>query len=152
MAIARIARKFPVPLVTVHRCSFRLYTDTLTACPMIHPVGSEIQTVEGVTIIRPREEFSSLFENLLDDAGITVQFIDSAGSTKFVIDLQNVKFIGSAFLGRCILLQKTLQAREGGRLALCGMNTFTKAAMSLAALDKIIAVFESSDEALRAVT
>ena len=118
---------------------------------MNHPVGSEIQTVEGVTIIRPREEFASLFENLLDDAGLTVSFIDSVSSTKFVIDLQNVRFIGSAFLGRCILLQKTLKAREGGRLALCGLNTFTKAAMSLAALDKVIAVFDSSDDAVKAV-
>jgi len=119
---------------------------------MISPVGSEIQTVEGVTVIRPREEYSSLFENLLDEAGLTVAFIDSVGSTKFVIDLRNVRFVGSAFLGRCILLQKTLKAREGGSLALCGMNTFTRAAMSLAALDKVIAVFECSDEAVRAVS
>ena len=115
------------------------------------PAGTPQQPHHDVTILQIHEEFSSLFENLLDDAGLTLTLVNSLTTPNLVIDLRHVRFIGSAFLGRCILLQKTLAARTGGQLALCNMNSFTRTALSLAALDKVIPVYDSPELALQAL-
>jgi anti-anti-sigma factor len=118
---------------------------------MTVPAGKTQQPHHDVTILLIREEFSSLFENLLDDAGLTLTLVNSLTTPKLVIDLRHVRFIGSAFLGRCIVLQKALTSRAGGQLALCNMNSFTRTALSLAALDKVIPVFDSAELAIQAL-
>lgn len=118
---------------------------------MTVPAAANRHSQNDVTILQIEEEFSSLFENLLDDAGLTLTLVNSLHPPKLVIDLRHVRFIGSAFLGRCILLQKALTARAGGQLALCNMNSFTRTALALAALDKVIPVYDSPELALQAL-
>jgi len=100
----------------------------------------------AVTVLRPGEQFASLFENDLDDAGLSVDYVRTLEPPRLVLDLINVRFIGSAFLGRCVLLQKTLRAR-GGELALSGLNSFGATALSIAGLDQVIPVFATCEQA-----
>jgi len=48
-----------------------------------------------------------------------------------------MKYIGSAFPGLMVTVYKTITARESGRFALCGLNTFCHAAVSVSASDSI---------------
>jgi len=100
----------------------------------------------AVTILRPGEQFASLFENDLDDAGLSVESARTLEPPLLVLDLVNVRFIGSAFLGRCVLLQKALRARQG-ELALCGLNRFGSTAFSIAGLDQVIPLFATCEQA-----
>ena len=104
-----------------------------------------------ITVLRPGEEFASLFENDLDAAGLTTDLARTIDPPLLVIDLVNVRFIGSAFLGRCVLLQKTLRARQGG-LALCHLNSFGSTALSVAGLDQVIPLYATIEEATSRLT
>jgi anti-anti-sigma regulatory factor len=113
---------------------------------------SEILQDGSVTIIRPGENFSSLFENDLEDAGIRLDFAAQLPSPQLILDLRHVRFIGSAFLGRCVAISKLLGQRPGGRLALCELNAFARAAITVAALDQVLEVYDSCDEAVVALS
>jgi anti-anti-sigma regulatory factor len=113
---------------------------------------SEILQDGLVTILRPGENFASLFENDLDDAGIRLDFAAQLQSPRLVFDLRHVRFIGSAFLGRCVAISKLLGQRPGGKLALCELNPFAKAAVSVASLDEVLRVYDSCEQALVALS
>lgn len=113
--------------------------------------ASECLTIDGVTIIRPSAEHSSLFENVLEEVGLTADMAKSLSNPRLIVDLSNVKFVGSAFLGRCILLQRVLQEREGGRFAIANMNSFCTAAFSVAKLDTVLAIHPTTTDALAAL-
>ncbi len=112
--------------------------------------SSECLTIDGVTIIRPSAEHASLFENVLESVGLTADMAKSLSQPQLIVDLCNVKFVGSAFLGRCILLQRVLQEREGGRFALSNMNSFCAAAFSVAKLDTVLSIYPTATDALAA--
>ncbi|MFM7039499.1 MAG: STAS domain-containing protein [Planctomycetaceae bacterium] len=113
---------------------------------------SEILQDGPVTILRPGPNFASLFENDLDDAGIRTDFAAELPSPRLVLDLRHVRFIGSAFLGRCIAISKLLRQRQGGKLALCELNPFARAAVSVASLDEVLPVYDSCEEAVVALS
>lgn len=112
--------------------------------------STEYLTIDGVAIIRPSAEHSSLFENVLDSVGLTADMAKSLSKPQLIVDLSNVKFVGSAFLGRCILLQRVLQEREGGRFALSNMNSFCAAAFSVAKLDTVLSIYPTATDAIAA--
>jgi anti-anti-sigma regulatory factor len=112
---------------------------------------SEYLEFGPVNVIRPGAKFDSLYESDLDDAGISLEVAAKLPTPLLVIDLKNVKFIGSAFLGRCVQIRKYLDGRPGGRFAICGLNTFARAAVTVAALDKVLDVYENCDEAVGAL-
>jgi anti-anti-sigma factor len=112
---------------------------------------SEILQDGAVTILRPGQNFASLFENDLDDAGIRLDFAAQLPSPRLVLDLRHVRFIGSAFLGRCVAICKLLGQQQGGKLALCELNPFAKAAVAVASLNEILPVYHSCEEAVAAL-
>ena len=105
-----------------------------------------------VSVIRPGVEFDSLYESDLADAGISVEMAAKLPAPLLVVDLRNVKFIGSAFLGSCVLISKHLESKPGGRFAICGLNTFARAAVTVAKLDRVLDVYGSCDEAVAALS
>jgi len=108
----------------------------------------EILRDGSVTIIRPGENFSSLFENDLEEAGIRLDLAAQLQSPRLILDLRHVRFIGSAFLGRCVAISKLLTQRQEGRLALCELNAFARAAITVASLDQVLEVYDSCEEAV----
>jgi anti-anti-sigma regulatory factor len=78
------------------------------------------------------------------------QLAESVTPPRLVIDMQHVKFIGSAFLGRMITLHKLMTARDSGRFALCDLSMFCRTAVSGAKLDQLLEVFESVEDAVQA--
>ena len=115
------------------------------------PTAPEILTLDSVTIVRPGSDFSNLYESLLDNLGLTTELAQTLPAPLRVVDMQHVKFIGSAFLGRMVSLQKAFAAKESGRFALCGMSTFCRAALSVSKLDTVLEVFPTVDDAVAAM-
>ena len=91
----------------------------------------EVLRQNSVTIIRLGEDYASLYENMLENLSFIKQLAQSATPPYIVVDLRHVKFIGSAFLGLMVTTYKTTTARESGRFALCGLNTFCQTAISI---------------------
>ncbi|MEY3458048.1 MAG: hypothetical protein RL215_1205 [Planctomycetota bacterium] len=112
---------------------------------------SEILEFGPVTVLRPGANFASLYENDLDDAGVRVELAAALPSPRLVVDLRHVRFIGSAFLGRCVAIHKLLQTRPGGRFAICGLNAYAGTAVTVAKLDQVLELYGSSEEAVAAL-
>lgn len=110
----------------------------------------DVSVVNSVTVICPGTDFSNLYESLIDHLGITPQFLEELNPPKLLIDMRNVKFIGSAFLGRMVFVHKTLSSRESGRVALCGLNSFCRAAISVSKLDTVLDMYPTVEEGLAA--
>ena len=112
----------------------------------------EVLRQNSVTIIRLGEDYASLYENMLENLSFIQQLAQSATPPYIVVDLRHVKFIGSAFLGLMVTTYKTTTARESGRFALCGLNTFCQTAISISKLEKLIEIFDTAEDAVRAFT
>ncbi len=110
----------------------------------------EVSVEKSVTIICPGPDFSNLYESLIDQLGMSPQFLEQLNPPKLLLDMQHVKFVGSAFLGRMVFIHKTLTARETGRVAMFGMNSFCRAALSVSKLDSVLEVFPTREDALAA--
>jgi anti-anti-sigma factor len=111
----------------------------------------EVSVVNSVTVICPGADFSNLYESLIDQLGMSPQFLEGLNPPKLLIDMRNVKFIGSAFLGRMVFVHKTLTARESGQVAMCGLSSFCRAALSVSKLDSVLEVFPTLEEGIAAL-
>lgn len=111
----------------------------------------EVLHINGVTIVRPGADYSNLFESLLDRLAIVQDLAASVNPPRLLMDMQHVRFIGSAFLGRMVQACKTLSARDGGQLGLCNLSAFCSAAFSTAKLDSMIPQFKTLDDAVLAM-
>jgi anti-anti-sigma factor len=110
----------------------------------------EVLNQNSVTIVRLGEDYANFFENMLDNLSFIQQLAQSVTPPRLVVDLRHVKFIGSAFLGLMVTVYKTLTARESGRFALCGLNSFCQAAVSISKLQNRFEIFETVDDAVKA--
>ena len=110
----------------------------------------EVSVEKSVTVICPGPDFSNLYESLIDQLGMSPEFLEQLNPPKLLINMQHVKFVGSAFLGRMVFVHKTLTAREAGRVAMFGMNSFCRAALSVSKLDSVLEVFPTLEDALAA--
>ena len=110
----------------------------------------EIVRERSITIVRLGEDYASLYENLLGNLSSIDQLAATVTPPRLVIDMQCVKFIGSAFIGRMVVLHKTVTARDSGRFALCDLSSFCRTAMLSTNLHELIEIFESVDEAVEA--
>ncbi len=117
---------------------------------MTTPTPPEVFTINSVTVVRPGADFSNLYESLLDNLELSTGMAQSLPAPLLVVDMQHVKFIGSAFLGRMVSLQKAFAATESGRFALCGMSSFCRAALGVSRLDSVLEVFPTAEDAAAA--
>ena len=106
----------------------------------------EVSVIKSVTVISLGSDFSNLYESLIDQLGLSPQFLEELNPPKLLIDMKHVKFVGSAFLGRMVFVHKTLSARDAGRVAMCGLNSFCRAALSVSRLDTLLEVFPTVDD------
>jgi anti-anti-sigma factor len=114
---------------------------------MNSPASPEVLVIGSVTVVRPGPDLSNLYESQLDHLNVATELASTLAVPKLVIDMQHVRFIGSAFLGRMISLHRTTTARDGGRFALCGPSTFCRAAIGVAKLDTVLEIFDSVEQA-----
>jgi anti-anti-sigma factor len=105
----------------------------------------EVLNQSTVTIIRLGADYESIYENMLGSLAFLDQLAESITPPRLVIDMKNVKFIGSAFLGKMVTLHKLMKAREFGRFALVDLSTFCRAAIAATKLDELFEIFESVD-------
>ena len=70
-------------------------------------------------------------------------------TTKLVLDLSLVRFVDSSGLGAFISCLRKLNAKNGD-LKLCGMSEQVRAVFELVRMHRMLDMFDTSDEAVRA--
>ena len=105
----------------------------------------EMATGSGVAILKVsgpevrRADLQGLRDSLMELA--------DQGYTNLVVDMVDVRFVESPFLGMLMLLQKNLTAR-GGRVLLCMQNRNLRQSLHVMRVDRLFGVFRDREEAL----
>ena len=110
----------------------------------------EVLNQDSVTVVRLGEDYANFYENMLPNLSFMQPLAASISPPRLVVDMQHVKFVGSAFLGYMVTVHKTLAARESGRFALCGLSPFCRSAMSVSKLDQLLEIFDTVEDAVQA--
>ena len=73
---------------------------------------------------------------------------DTAAAGRWVLDLTQVHYIGSAMLGLMVNLRQRIKS-GGGRLVLCGLSGHLAKALATCSLHNLFVVAETRSEALK---
>ncbi len=104
--------------------------------------------VEGVTVVVPEGELD--VTNSMEFKNKILDEIVSSGKTKIVIDMSSVGYMDSSALGTIISLFKNTRM-NGGALALAGLVDSVRRLFSITALDKVVPIYNSVDEAIKKI-
>lgn len=80
------------------------------------PADLIVRHVDGVTVIRLKLSNVSSAADISRLTATITEMIES-GSTRMVLDLKHVRYVGSATLGMLLALQQTIN-QQGGKLVL----------------------------------
>lgn len=104
-----------------------------------------------VTVVAPGPDYESIHEFMLGQFNGTLELTKTIEPPLMLVDLEQTRFIGSAFLGLMLRLSNRITAREGGRFAICNPTKFCRAVFETARLTTIIPLYDSRQAALDAV-
>ena len=105
----------------------------------------------GVSVVHLGADLDSIYESELTKLQMVRELADTAAPPVMLIDLSNVKYFGSSFIGLLMATANRLKERGDGRLGLCGLAPFARMAFESTKTDTIFALFNSRDEGLAAM-
>ena len=73
---------------------------------------------------------------------------DSAGGDRWVLDLRQVDYVGSALLGLLVNLRQRIKS-GGGRLVLCGLSDHVNKALQTCSLHNLFTITSSRADAVK---
>ncbi len=114
---------------------------------MVNIVPPVVKIHDGAFVVELGKDYSHLHENLLEHLAILPLLANSVDPAQVVLDMRNVKTIGSALLGQLISVSKRLSTRNGS-FAIVGASNFCKTAISVANLDSMLPTYESLQAAV----
>jgi anti-sigma B factor antagonist len=101
---------------------------------------------DGIKIFRLKERLdSNTFQGLEDELFRAI----SDGSTKIIVDFENLDYISSAGLRLVIKVHKTL-LREDGRLILCSMQNYIREIFKTTGIENFVLILDTMEQALKA--
>ncbi|HVJ87940.1 MAG TPA: STAS domain-containing protein [Caulifigura sp.] len=105
----------------------------------------EVETVEGVTIVRPLGRLDAVTS---PELGKVLTELTAEPGARIVLDFSSSPFVASA--GLRVIVATAKKTMAGGRLVLCGITPLVRQVFDLAGLDRIMKILNTSQEALAA--
>ena len=99
----------------------------------------------GVYVVELGEDYSHLQESVLKELNLLPQLAESIEPACLLIDMANVKFIGSAVIGMFVNVSKSLNER-GGAFGLLHANQFCQTVIGMAQLSSFLPSYDSIDD------
>jgi anti-sigma B factor antagonist len=103
----------------------------------------------GVTVVEFTDAKVIDQRNINQIGAELMHLVDAAGVRKMLIDLENVRYLSSAVLGKLISLHKALRA-NGGQLKLCSIAPPIFEVFEITRLDKVFDIYKNESDALDA--
>ena len=122
----------------------------MSSSQLVKVSNLKVTSVQSVTLVElnlPDGLDSSVFDRLNEDL-LTV--FDPAAGSRWVLDLANVSYMGSAALGLMVNIRHRVRSTEG-KLALCNLSPRLFQIFKTCCLERLFTITRSRDEALRAV-
>jgi anti-sigma B factor antagonist len=110
----------------------------------------KVTNAQSVTLVElnlPDGLDSTVFDRLNEDL---LRVFDPQASTRWILDLANVQYMGSAALGLMVNIRHRIRATEG-KLALCNLSPRLYQIFKTCCLERLFTISRSRDDALRAV-
>ena len=104
---------------------------------------------QGVTIVHFTETKVIDQRNINQIGAELTKMVESGAVMKMLINMENVRYLSSAVLGKLISLHKTLRMSKG-TLKLCSIAPAIFEVFEITRLDKVFSIHESEDDALEA--
>ena len=113
-----------------------------------------IQTTrqDGVTVVTLGPHFDSLYESVLPELSSLLHMADSVEPPRLLIDLKNIKYFGSVFIGFLISLSQRICERPNGRLGIANVSPFCRMALETTKSDQLLDLFNSVEQAVEAMS
>ena len=108
----------------------------------------EVEQVGDVTVVR------FAVRTILDSQAIEAMggqlfgLVESAGCRKFVVSFANVESVGTAMLGKFILLHRKLEG-AGGRVVLCQVGDFLAEIFKVLDFPRLFRIYADEQAALQ---
>lgn len=103
---------------------------------------------DGVTIVHFTEA-KVIDQRNINLIGAELTKMAESGVSKMLINMENVRYLSSAMLGKLISLHKALRTNKG-TLKLCSIAPPIYEVFEITRLDKVFDIHSSEDEALEA--
>ena len=113
--------------------------------PDRHYKVSQEQGVHVMELTLPIVMDPSDFDKLNDAIGDATE---SAGGERWVLDLRNVEYVGSALLGLLVNLRQRIKS-AGGKLVLCGLSDHVAKALQTCSLHNLFTITPARPEAVK---
>src|SRR6516164_9803492 len=116
-------------------------------------VAPERFVERGVTVISLGPAYQIVDEHLLDGGlgEALIELAEEADPPLVVLDLSHTQFFGSSFIEVLFRLWTKLQARPGGKFAICGLTPHCLDVLKITHLDTLWRLAATRDEAVSAV-
>jgi anti-anti-sigma factor len=98
-----------------------------------------------VTIVNLGPDYSNLFQNMVHHLDTLTEVARTAEPPQMLINLEHVRFMGSAMLGQLISIHKQVTARENGRFGLTSLNSYCATVIASTSLDQVFELFDSQE-------
>ena len=108
------------------------------------------QSVTVVELNLPDGLDSTVFDRLNEDLQGVFDQATTDNNHRWVLDLSNVSYLGSAALGLMVNIRHRVRTQQG-KLALCNLSPRLAQIFKTCCLEKLFTITRSRDEALRAV-
>jgi anti-sigma B factor antagonist len=112
----------------------------------------QIQRHGDIAVIVPASEVESMQWELIEQAAeIVLLPLKKEPACGVVVDLSQVSYFGSVFLSLLLRCHKLVK-QQGGEIVLCGASERARELLRLTALDTIWAIYDTREQALRALS
>jgi anti-sigma B factor antagonist len=108
---------------------------------------SSVQSVTVVELCLPDGLDSTVFDRLNEDL---LHVFDPKANSRWVLDLANVAYLGSAALGLMVNIRQRIRAHEG-KLALCNLSPRLMQIFKTCCLERLFTITRNREDAMRAV-
>jgi anti-sigma B factor antagonist len=108
---------------------------------------SSAQSVTVVELNLPDGLDSTVFDRLNEDL---LGVFDPQTNSRWILDLANVQYMGSAALGLMVNIRHRIRSTQG-KLALCNLSPRLYQIFKTCCLERLFTISRSRDEAMRAV-
>ncbi len=111
----------------------------------------ELEWHGDAVVVKPSADVESMSWELIEHAAeLVLKPIDERETPMVIFDLSQVNYFGSVFLALLLRCHKRVKSR-GGELVLCGASQPAAELLKITALDTLWAIYDSREEALRAL-
>ena len=111
----------------------------------------EILKSDGVTVIVLGEQYDNLDEPALEAAAAELLgFAQSADPPLIVVDMEQTKFFGSAFLGTLFRVWRRLTTRNG-KMCVCNAQGLCAEVLEVTQVDRLWNLFDTREAAVESL-